>query len=241
MKASTQSGMNRTGMSISPVLSAELIEAALHTIPSARGDERGVAEVRKEYARDAEPIGTAPPADGDPEQAEGEADDPATARLLDKLGERLAFERTGVRLYQTLISKLESSDPLPGGPSLAELLHIEEEEHAHFELVKNAIESLGGDPTAVTPSADLTAVMSTGFLQVLSDPRTDLRQGLDAILVVELADNDGWSLLIKLCEEVDEPDLASQFSEALASEAEHLENVRRWLEAATIPANGADA
>ena len=37
-------------------------------------------------------------------------------QFLDKLGERLAFERTGVRLYEALISKHEALGSFAGGP-----------------------------------------------------------------------------------------------------------------------------
>jgi hypothetical protein len=233
MKSSTDSGMNRTGMRVSPELGQELIDAALRAKPSAPGNDQGLAAIRIEYGRQAEPLGSVPVLQQEAAE-EAEADEPGMAILTDKLGERLAFERSGVRLYQALLSKLESEGPLPGGPTVQELLHIQEEELAHFELVQSAIEGLGGDPTAVTPSADVTSVASSGLPQVLTDPRTTLRQCLDVILVAELTDNDGWQLLIKLCEEAGEDVLASKFQDALAAEAEHLENVRRWIEQSTV-------
>jgi rubrerythrin len=233
MRTSTEPRLiNRTGMGLSPELGRELVDAALSAKPSSAGDDHGLATLRIDYARSAEPVGTVPvPLEA--EAAEAEADDPRMSVLIDKLGERLAFERSGVRIYQALLSKLESG-PLPGGPTTQELLHIQEEELSHYELVKSSIESLGGDPTAVTPSADITGVLSCGIPQVLADPRTTLRQGLDAVLVAELTDNDGWQLLIKLCDELEEKELAEQFREALRSEAEHLANVRRWLENTTL-------
>jgi hypothetical protein len=235
MKTTTEPHLNRTGMSFSPELAEELIEAALSTKPSAPGDEHGMAALRMDYARGAGPVGSIPlPVEEDAENVDVKMDDPGMAILMDKLGERLAFERTGVRIYQALLSKLEASGPLPGGPTPEELLHIQEEELGHFELVKSTIESLGGDPTAVTPSADVTGVVSSGIPQVLADPRTTLRQCLDAILVAELTDNDGWQLLIKICENLEEDELVAQFRLALSSEAEHLENVRRWIESTTV-------
>lgn len=226
---------NRTGIALSPELSRELIELALTAKPSSSGDEQGVAMVRQAYEKTAEPIGSLPP---DVDEHEG-TEDGVVPVLLDKLGERLAFERTGVRLYQALVAKLEASGPVPGGPSREELLHILDEELAHFELVKSALESMGGDPTVVTPAADVTGVVSCGIPQVLADPRTTLLQSLDAILVAELADNDGWALLIKLCEALEEDVLVGQFRLALASEAEHLANVRRWVEKMTLQNGGA--
>jgi hypothetical protein len=225
--------LNRTGIAMSPELSQELIDIALKTKPSAPGDERGVAMVRNAYEQTASPIGTLPP-DINGSDEPDDLEDAAVPVLIDKLGERLAFERTGVRLYQALVAKLEASGPAPGGPSREELLHIQDEELAHFELVKSAIESMGGDPTVVTPAADVTGVVSCGIPQVLVDPRTTMLQALDAVLVAELADNDGWALLVKLCESLEEDVLVGQFRLALASEAEHLANVRRWVEQMTL-------
>jgi hypothetical protein len=225
--------LNRTGIAMSPELSQELIDIALKTKPSAPGDEHGLAMVRRAYEQTASPIGTLPP-DINGSDEPDDVEDASVPVLLDKLGERLAFERTGVRLYQALVAKLEASGPAPGGPSREELLHIQDEELAHFDLVKSAIESLGGDPTVVTPAADVTGVVSCGIPQVLVDPRTTMLQALDAVLVAELADNDGWALLVKLCESLEEDVLVGQFRLALASEAEHLANVRRWVEQMTL-------
>jgi hypothetical protein len=92
-----------------------------------------------------------------------------------------------------------------------------------------AIQKLGGDPTVMTPSADVTAVMSMGLVQTLADPRVTLTQALKAILVAELADNDGWTALVDLVEQMGHDDLAQRFQEALAEEEEHLAQVRAWL------------
>ena len=57
---------------------------------------------------------------------------------MDKIGERLAFERTGTRLYEALVSKHEAFGSFPGGPSGAgedalvepfEQAHATKEEH----------------------------------------------------------------------------------------------------------------
>jgi hypothetical protein len=95
--------------------------------------------------------------------------------------------------------------------------------------VKDAIEHLGGDPTAVTPCADLKGVESMGLVQVLTDPRTTLTQGLEAILTAELADNEGWKVLIAMAEAMDQDELAQRFTTALAEEDEHLRSIRTWL------------
>lgn len=165
--------------------------------------------------------------------------------LMDKIGERLAFERTGTRLYDALIVKYETlalEEELPdldigGTPLAASLARIRAEEHAHFLMLSEVISSLGGDPTAQTPCADVAAVASMGLMQVVTDPRTTLAQCLNAMLMAELADNAGWELLITLAEDAGETDIARQFQRALAEEEEHLATVKAWLTAlVTAPA-----
>lgn len=158
------------------------------------------------------------------------------ALLLDKLGERLHVERNGVRLYEALISK--RSQYASGAsatqaaeaalPSLDALEKIQNDELIHFSLLKQAISELGGDPTIVTPSAALAATISEGITKVLTDPQTDLVQGLQAILAAELQDNDGWRLLIQLAS-ISKPDLVAMMECAMLDEEDHLKQVRGWL------------
>jgi len=146
---------------------------------------------------------------------------------LNKTG--MAFERTGTRLYEALLTKFDVHGSWEGGPARRELEHFCGEEAQHFELLRKTIASLGADPTTVTPSADVAAVAGMGLGQVLTDPRTNLAQGLQAILLAELADHDGWEMLIRLSEGIGQKDLATQFRKALQEEDEHLSSVRRWL------------
>jgi rubrerythrin len=110
-----------------------------------------------------------------------------------------------------------------------EVREIRDEELSHFDLCKEAMEKLGGDPTAVTPCADVMAVASMGLMQVVTDPRTTLTQCLDALLTAELTDNDGWKVLIAMAEAIGQEDLALRFSESLAVEDRHLQRVRAWV------------
>jgi hypothetical protein len=113
--------------------------------------------------------------------------------------------------------------------TVADLRRFRDEELAHVHLVKEAIEKVGGDPTAVTPCADLAGVQAMGLFQAVTDPRTTLTQCLEAILTAELADNDGWKVLIAIAEAMGQEDLARRFTEALASEDVHLQSIRSWL------------
>src|SRR5262249_26639673 len=150
-------GSNKTGMAASPIDSKRLLEE-IERLPPPAGDGEGLAALRFEYISESLPIGSGPPptvvhwAPKDPTQIFAR-DKPAV--LLDKLGERLAFERTASRLYELLIGKVAALGSFPGGPSRERLIQIYDEEASHFELLRDIIESLGGDPTVQTPSADL--------------------------------------------------------------------------------------
>ncbi|HEY0710258.1 MAG TPA: ferritin-like domain-containing protein, partial [Polyangia bacterium] len=118
-----------------------------------------------------------------------------------------------------------------GGPTREELRQIRDEELQHVGLLTQAISDLGGDPTAITPTADICAVAGSGILKVLTDPRATLTHALHAIHIAELADNDAWSMLADLAEGMGHEEMAANFRQALADEERHLEYVRTWLTA----------
>lgn len=237
MKNDVAVGKNRTGVELHPAEKKGVLEVAEMTIPSMEGDESVLADARSEFASEGERIGTMPP----PPSVKGAASQVVDAMkganatvFLDKLGERLAFERTGTRLYEALIAKHASSEPLPGGPSLADLESIHRDELEHFELLRQAMLSLGADPTAMTPSADVAAVMSSGIVKVIADARTNMKQSLEAILAAELVDNDCWNVLVELARAGGHTKLVTQFEKALADEQRHLAMVRTWVTNATL-------
>lgn len=235
MTATTSSmGQNRTGIATSAEAAARMVEGTAEFPPDA-GDETSLSDIRELYAKEAEPLGSVPP----PADLGGMVD--AVVKKLkgsqptlyiDKLGERLAFERTGVRLYQALLSKHASAGGFEGGPTLEDLEQTMMEEHQHLLMLTQAVERAGGDPTVMTPSADLHATISKGALEVVVDARTSLAQCLEAMLVVELADNDCWEALVELAEAHGDQQVVAQFERALEEEVRHLENVRAWVAAA---------
>jgi hypothetical protein len=237
MKNTIELGKNRTGIDLSPIDKKLIIEGAQQAIPSMEGDESALEETRAEYLEEGESIGSMPP----PGTVKGAASavvdtvkgNKATV-FLDKLGERLAFERTGSRLYAALLGKFDASEPLPGGPTRADLEKIHREEIKHFELLREVMLGLGADPTAITPSADVAAVSSMGIIQVLGDPRMNLKQSLEAILVAELVDNDSWAMLTQLATSGGHTAIAQKFQQALTEEQQHLVNVRMWVKNATL-------
>jgi hypothetical protein len=233
MKDSTAMGHNRTGVGTAPKLSKEMMESS-HDSLQVAPVENALAPIRGAYAAEAEPVGTMPP----PASLKGVGQAAATLLkgeratvLLDKLGERAAFERTGTRLYQAVLDKMQALPPEPSGPTWEDLAEIEADERRHFALVSESILSLGGDPTVQTPCADLAGVASQGLMQVVTDPRTSLRECLEVLLKAELLDNQGWTMLIQLAESFDQGEMADRFREAEAAEALHLARVRGWVTA----------
>jgi len=249
MQATTL-GPNLTGAAVSPSAVDAMNDAADALTPAMGIDRSEMKAQKMRFIAEAEAIGSVPR----PPSLKGmitagaallQGSEPTL--FLDKLGERLAYERTGVRLYEALILKYRAveeamGEPLPDAvPAQVSgtaheapeetLERIRSEELAHFSLLCAAMEKLGGDPTAQTPCADVAAVAASGFMQVLNDPRTTLAQCLNAMLAVELADNAGWELLADLAEDAGQDDMARQFLAALAQEQEHLVIVKGWLKA----------
>jgi len=219
-------------MATSPIHGPETIEGAKAGTPAPSTEAAGMLAVRARYAKEVSPVGTMPIPTTFKSLAE------ATKQMLkgkkpmvflDLLGERLAFERTGTRLYEGLLVKLEAADLHPGGPTREDIERIRDEELEHFVLLKETMTALGADPTAMTPSADVAAVASAGLVQVIGDPRTTLTDSLKAILTAELTDNDGWLTLADLAERLGHADTADAFRRALAEEEDHLAHVRSWL------------
>lgn len=216
---------NRTGAESADRVGdgVQLLAFAAETPPSSKMDGNEIAAVRKAYASTASPIGHIVPVDAWPARS------PEQLQLLDKLGERHAFERASVRLYEALLAKVDA--PPPGAKTLgpaprALLAQICLEEHEHYLLIQRAIQEVGGDPSSLTPSGDVVGMLASGLSKVLLDPRTTVAHGLDAVLLAELADNEGWERLEEMAEDQGLARLAVQFGEALVAEQEHLEIIR---------------
>lgn len=239
MEKGTHMGMNRTGIQMSPMDSRAMQQVDPEILAGDMADGEAMDNLRSAFIAEAdEGLGSVPV----PGTVKGMVTSGVSAMtgndprvLLDKLGERLAFERSGTRLYDALLVKCET-DPsaLVGSMSLDQVLEIRDEELNHFHQLARAIESLGGDPTAQTPAADVTGVEASGLMQVLTDPRTSITQSLHAILIAELADNAAWEMLIALAENQGKDELADEFRISLEEEREHLAKIHRWLSEATL-------
>lgn len=242
MQKPTDVGTNRTGAKASPIDSKRTEAAAKSAGTAGAFDGHALEEERVRWSRSAQPIGTVPP----PANVKGvlktalEALEGHKATVfIDKLAERLAYERTGSRLYDALLAKYEAANIHEGGPTRVEIEKIRDDERRHYAIVRNAIEKCGADPTAMTPAADITAVAGLGWIQVLSDPRTTFSQCLTVMLSAEAGDCEGWTLLVTLAEELGFQDLAEQFNDALVQEEAHAATVRTWLSMSLLGQSGA--
>lgn len=228
--------MNRTGTIISPLDSIKTIKGASELTRPTQGDCTEIGNNRILHMQEAEGIGSIafPTSIKGVTEIMHEQIMTGNHAMMDKLGERLVFERMGARLYEALITKYNGS---PHRERLPELTRIEQfylEKLKHFQNVSEVITNLGGDPTALTPAADVIGTATMGWIQVLTDPRTNFLQSLEIMLHLELVDNAGWELMIELAERNGLGDLAIQFQQILDEEAFHLITVKQWVQELTL-------
>lgn len=224
---------NRTGIAGFRARSADMLAGAAEFAPPPPDEGSALARARVCSSKDSPPLGsTLPPSrDGLALIAPGAGDLPLALaeQLLDRLGERLGSERTSVRMYEALLAKFDALATRDGAPPRAELELILREEFDHYRMLEETVAQLGGDPTALTPAADLAATMCKGMLEVLLDPRTRFAQCLEAVLFAELIDTEQWRVVVSLTEQLGEHVAAQRFRRALAAEREHVERLRGWL------------
>jgi rubrerythrin len=238
MEDPTKLGHNRTGMQMSPLHGEMLRKTARDaavTTETADPDQPEallIAELRREYVNEADALGSVPP----PGTLTGAVKSGAAMitgkRLqvfIDKIAERMAYERGGTRLYDAALVKVAAF--ASGTPvTLERVKQIRNQEAEHAEMLRQALINLGADPTAQTPSADLVGVQSMGLMQSITDPRTSLVQTLSSLLAAELIDVASWELLARLATSLGNDELAEQFERALEQENDHLRTVSGWYE-----------
>jgi rubrerythrin len=230
MQDTLKVGMNRTGIQISPFLTSEMIRDT-EKFPASPETAEDLEALRSSYLKESSAVGTIPISGKMFTAVKGFGSE-ALLLFFNKLGERLAFERTGARLYEALLLKCRESSraDLP----TERLQEIHQQEIEHFQLLKNTMEKLGADPTSQTPDSDVCGVAAAGWIQVVFDPRTSVAQTLTVMQTAELADNAGWELLIALAEKVGVSDQVSRFKEAAEHEAQHLQTITDLIQAITL-------
>lgn len=236
METKTPLGMNRTGVQMSPLDTAAMQQGLDRFAPPA-DEHREDLLVRLDYADATDSLGSVP-VPGTLKGMLKSGLDMATGKrpqvLVDKLGERLAFERTGVRLYDSLLVKCRAAPGLLRADELQCLALFRDQEVEHAQTVVAALEQLGADPTAQTPCADLVGMQGMGLVQAMNEPRASLVQGLHVILDAELLDNAGWEMLVDLARAAGHTDIADRLAQAAQEEARHLTQVRALVTRLTM-------
>lgn len=225
IQPSLRQGANRTGLSRAHDRTRrDMVDPPRELAPArwaAEGAEE-IGRVRVRYARAGLPIGTLPTSPRSRREL---------LQLFDLMGARLQLERTATRLYDALLSKYDAFGSFDGGPRRGDLDRIRDEELAHVHMLEHAILELGADPTVVTPSADRQWIVGRGVAEVITDPRTGLLDGIEALVVAELADHEEWISLVDVARDLERDGLVHAFQSAQLTEEEHLSKVRRWVAA----------
>jgi hypothetical protein len=166
------------------------------------------------------------------------ASNPAGLRLLlRQLRERLAFARTSTRLYEELLAALETSPAAHRfGLSRDVIVRFRNEEAAHFELLCEAIESLGSDPLAVVASVSSNSARPEIARQATGNPRKSIANTLQRLLDMEQVDQSAWELLVATARASGYEELARRFGHAWFEETEHVRQLQMWVE--WFPASG---
>lgn len=149
--------------------------------------------------------------------------------VLDILCARVAYERTGVQLYDSVIRKIEVNGQERYRRMLETLRKHRGEEKEHEEWLEAQIRRLGGNPHDKTAMARLEEEESQGVKSVILDGHTQISHLLHALLTAELADNAGWDLLVKLAGDAGDVEAKKEFAKRMAHEVEHLAFVREAM------------
>jgi len=142
-------------------------------------------------------------------------------KVIDVLAERLQFERSGVKLYDAVLQKMQQSKEPAISKMLEQMQEHRDQEKEHEEWLEECIRQLGGDDEQLTDKAQLVQQESKGIEEViLRDP--EISHLFHALLAAELVDNAGWDLLVQLAEEAEDQKAKREFMKRLHEEEEHL-------------------
>ncbi len=150
-------------------------------------------------------------------------------RVIDLLNERLAFERTGVRLYDRMLLRMRLTEDREIGRMIDRMQRYRDEEREHEEWLEGQIRDLHGDDHMPTEKSVLVLAETQGIERVVQrDPW--LQHDFHALLTAELADTAGWDLLVRVAGEFGDREARREFKERHREEQEHVLFVRKVVE-----------
>jgi bacterioferritin (cytochrome b1) len=151
-------------------------------------------------------------------------------KVIDLLNERLAFERAGVKLYDTVLEKVRSKGEERFDRLVRQMQEFRDQEKEHEEWLEEQIRALGGDAHAETDKSELIKRESEGIEKVVFQSDSHVGHLFHAMLTAEMVDNAGWQLLLELADMADDDIARRAFSKRLHEEEEHLILMRRAVE-----------
>jgi rubrerythrin len=151
-------------------------------------------------------------------------------RVVDYLAERLAFERSGVRLYDAVLERLREAEE-PEARALQPLLQRQrDEEQEHVRWLQGQLETLGAGPHPMSARAQLSYEETRGLAHVILESTAPLPHLLHALLAAELVDHAGWDLLVALADEAKDGEAQRELHRRRDEEAQHLALCRELAE-----------
>ena len=154
-------------------------------------------------------------------------------KVIDLLTERLAFERTAVKLYDSIVLKLGRRTDPEIARLMPQLKEHHDQEREHEAWLEVEIRVFGGDTHAETDLSRLIEIESEGFEKVVHCGDGEPVHLLHALLSVELVDTSGWQLLLELADAAEDDDARRGFRQRLHEEEDHLIFARHALERLT--------
>lgn len=151
--------------------------------------------------------------------------------LANRLRQRLAFARTGIELYEALITRFERtlSSTSADVVSMDTLRRFREEQYQRMTLLEKILSGLGIDPSVPPSPAEDGLLAAMGLPRVIQEPKTTELQCLEAVQLVEFSDNTAWDNLQDLCLEMGLSTVIAHFSKPLSQGKIHQETLTDWI------------
>lgn len=140
--------------------------------------------------------------------------------LIRKLGEKLAFERAFLRLYEAYLKKRWGAARSLGNPlaeGLQEFDRIVTHKRRQVERLREMIWDRGGDPNALVPSEELSAIAQLGIVTVFTSADSSLKSLAHAVRVVELAGRSSGLYLARIAAAANDNDLFEELQSMQAT------------------------
>lgn len=150
-------------------------------------------------------------------------------RVIDLLMGRMTFERAAVRLYDSILMKLQTSEDAFVAGLIGPMQTYRDQEYEHASWLETQVEALGGDPSVMTDLATLVQAELKGIMEVVLENDMSASHMFHALLVAELIDNTGWELLLELADDADDDVARREFRKRAHQEQDHLAFVRQTV------------